>query len=54
VCFPNGFGDDGLPTGMSLLGRPFAEAKLTGIARRYQARTAHHAARPKLTASLAD
>ena len=44
--FPNGFGDNGLPTGIALLGRPFCEAKLTQIARGYQARTDFHRKRP--------
>lgn len=46
ICFPNGFGERGLPTGMSLLGRPFGEARLAGIVRAYQRRTEHHARRP--------
>jgi aspartyl-tRNA(Asn)/glutamyl-tRNA(Gln) amidotransferase subunit A len=55
VGLPNGFGDNGLPTGLSLLGGAFGEAKLTAIARRYQARTAHHRKHPMLvTASGAE
>jgi aspartyl-tRNA(Asn)/glutamyl-tRNA(Gln) amidotransferase subunit A len=46
--FPNGFGDNGLPTGIALLGRPFCEAKLTQIARGYQARTDFHRKRPPI------
>jgi len=49
IAIPSGFSDNGLPTGLSLLGRPFCEAKLAAIARAYQARTKHHRKRPKLT-----
>jgi aspartyl-tRNA(Asn)/glutamyl-tRNA(Gln) amidotransferase subunit A len=48
ISFPNGFGNDGLPTGCSLLGHPFAEAKLTAITRDYQRRSEFHLARPAL------
>ncbi len=48
ICFPNGFGNDGLPTSCSLLAHPFAEAKLTQIARDYQRRSEYHLARPAL------
>ncbi len=48
IGVPNGFGENGLPTGLSLLGRPFCEAKLTQIARGYQARTDFHTRRPTL------
>ncbi len=48
IGFPNGFGDRGLPSGISLLGRPFCEAKLTRIAKRYQSQTDFHKRRPKL------
>jgi aspartyl-tRNA(Asn)/glutamyl-tRNA(Gln) amidotransferase subunit A len=48
IGIPNGFGENGLPTGLTLLGRPFCEAKLTGIAKAYQARTAFHTRRPSL------
>ncbi len=48
IGFPNGFGEHGLPTGISLLGRPFAEAKLASIVRTYQTRTDFHERRPVL------
>ena len=51
IALPNGFGEHGLPTGLSLLGRPFCEAKLVQIARGYQARTDFHTRRPPLPAS---
>jgi aspartyl-tRNA(Asn)/glutamyl-tRNA(Gln) amidotransferase subunit A len=50
IGFPNGFGENGLPTGISLLGRPFGEAKLAAIARGYQTRTDFHTRRPTLEA----
>ncbi len=46
LAMPNGFGPKGLPTGLSLLGQPFAETRLTAIGERYQAQTSHHAMRP--------
>ncbi|HMD02376.1 MAG TPA: amidase [Candidatus Baltobacteraceae bacterium] len=52
IGFPNGFGENGLPTGMSLLGRPFCEVKLTRIVREYQTRTDFHTRRPKLTTTV--
>jgi aspartyl-tRNA(Asn)/glutamyl-tRNA(Gln) amidotransferase subunit A len=51
IGIPNGFGEHGLPTGLSLLGRPFCEAKLTAIAGQYQTRTRHHLRRPKLVSA---
>ncbi|MDQ2907720.1 MAG: amidase [Candidatus Eremiobacteraeota bacterium] len=51
IGLPNGFGVHGLPSGLSFLGGPFAEAKLTQIASGYQTRTDWHLRRPKLVAS---
>ena len=53
IAFSNGFGEHGLPTGISLLGRPFAEAKLASIVRTYQSRTDFHEKRPTLYAAAA-
>jgi len=53
LCVPNGFGERGLPTGLTFLGRPFEEAKLVAIRTQYQARTAFAAARPTLSAPAA-
>lgn len=50
LCYPNGFGDNGLPTGMSLLGGAFGEAKLSAIAKAFQARTDFHTRRPPVGA----
>ena len=49
IGFPNGFGPHGLPTGLSLLGRPFDEAKIVSIVRKFQRRTDFHARRPAMT-----
>jgi aspartyl-tRNA(Asn)/glutamyl-tRNA(Gln) amidotransferase subunit A len=48
IAVPNGFGPNGLPTGVAFLGRPFAEAKLSRVARGYQTRTDFHERRPAL------
>jgi aspartyl-tRNA(Asn)/glutamyl-tRNA(Gln) amidotransferase subunit A len=48
IAVPNGFGPNGLPTGVAFLGRPFAEAKLTRIAGGYQTRTDFHVKWPRL------
>jgi len=48
ICFPNGFGPSGLPTGASLLGRAFGESALATIASGYQTRTQFHAKRPPI------
>ena len=48
IGVPNGFGPNGLPTGLGLLGGAFAETRITAIAERYQALTLHHAMRPPL------
>ena len=46
ISVPNGFGQEGLPTGLHLLGRAFGEAELTAIGKEYQSRTDYHARRP--------
>lgn len=53
ACYPavavrNGFGDDGLPTGMLFMGKPFAETKILTLAKAYQDATGHHLRTPKL------
>ncbi len=52
LAMPNGFGDHGLPTNITLQGNAFAEARLTAIGKRYQQLTKHHAARPALVTAL--
>jgi aspartyl-tRNA(Asn)/glutamyl-tRNA(Gln) amidotransferase subunit A len=47
VFFPCGFGTDGLPVGLQLVGPPFSEALLVAIVSAYQRETGHHLKRPK-------
>lgn len=46
LSVPNGFGLDGLPTGLCFTARAFDEAKLIALGRAYQARTDWHRRRP--------
>ena len=46
ISMPNGFGSQGLPTALHLLGGPFREADLAAIGREYQRRTSFHLRRP--------
>ena len=48
LALPNGFGKDGLPTSLQLLGRAFSEAKLVAVADAYQELTDWHRRRPPL------
>ncbi|MGH7671907.1 MAG: amidase family protein, partial [Gemmatimonadales bacterium] len=48
ISVPNGFGVQGLPTGLAFAARAFDEAKLVTLARLYQARTDWHTRRPVL------
>lgn len=53
ACYPavalrHGFGEDGLPTGMIFLGKPFSESAILTLARAYQASTNHHMKTPDL------
>lgn len=48
MSVPNGFGDNGLPTGLAFISNAWNETKLTAIAAGYQARTKFHTMRPKL------
>ena len=50
VSVPNGFGVQGLPTGLSFAARAFDEAKLVMLARLYQSRTDWHTRRPPAAA----
>ena len=47
IFFPCGFGTDGLPVGLQLVGRPFSEPLLVAIASAYQRATGHHQERPR-------
>ncbi len=46
IFFPCGFGTDGLPVGLQLVGPPFSEPLLLALASAYQRETAHHTKRP--------
>lgn len=48
ISVPNGSGRHGLPTGLSFIGRAFAEPELISLAGEYQARTSWHRNRPPL------
>lgn len=48
LSVPNGFGENGLPTGLAFIGGAWSESKLTGIAKAYQSRTDFHTKRPSL------
>jgi aspartyl-tRNA(Asn)/glutamyl-tRNA(Gln) amidotransferase subunit A len=49
ISVPNGFGVQGLPTGLSFTARAFDEGKLMALARLYQGRTDWHRRQPTLT-----
>jgi aspartyl-tRNA(Asn)/glutamyl-tRNA(Gln) amidotransferase subunit A len=48
VMLPNGFGRNGLPLGMQILGRPFGEPTILRIGHAYEQATEWHTRRPKL------
>jgi aspartyl-tRNA(Asn)/glutamyl-tRNA(Gln) amidotransferase subunit A len=48
ISVPNGFDEDGLPTGLQLVGRAFAEARLLAVAAEYQQRTDWHERHPQV------
>jgi aspartyl-tRNA(Asn)/glutamyl-tRNA(Gln) amidotransferase subunit A len=52
LAMPNGFGDHGLPTSITLQGTAFNETRLTAIGKRYQTLTAFHRKRPPLVSTL--
>src|SRR4029079_5721820 len=47
IFFPCGFGTDGLPVGLQLVGPPFSEPLLLGLVAAYQRETGHHTKTPK-------
>jgi aspartyl-tRNA(Asn)/glutamyl-tRNA(Gln) amidotransferase subunit A len=49
IAVPNGFGIEGLPTGIQFTGRVWGEGKLIALARAYQAATEWHKKRPAFT-----
>jgi aspartyl-tRNA(Asn)/glutamyl-tRNA(Gln) amidotransferase subunit A len=50
---PNGFGRNGLPLGMQILGRPFGETTILRVGHAYERATDWHTRRPRLTAGAA-
>jgi aspartyl-tRNA(Asn)/glutamyl-tRNA(Gln) amidotransferase subunit A len=50
---PNGFGSQGLPLGMQIVGRPFDEMTILRIGHAYEQATEWHARRPRLVAGAA-
>jgi aspartyl-tRNA(Asn)/glutamyl-tRNA(Gln) amidotransferase subunit A len=47
IFFPCGFGSDGLPVGLQIVGPPFSEPLLVAIVSAYQRATGHHLKHPK-------
>jgi aspartyl-tRNA(Asn)/glutamyl-tRNA(Gln) amidotransferase subunit A len=47
IFFPCGFGSDGMPVGLQLVGPPFSEPLLVALAAAYQRATDHHTKRPR-------
>jgi aspartyl-tRNA(Asn)/glutamyl-tRNA(Gln) amidotransferase subunit A len=54
ISVPCGFDPAGLPIGLQLAGRPFAEARLLRLADAYQRDTDWHSRRPALAAAMAE
>jgi aspartyl-tRNA(Asn)/glutamyl-tRNA(Gln) amidotransferase subunit A len=48
LALPNGFGRNGLPLGMQILGRPFGEATILRVGHAYERATEWHTRRPPL------
>jgi aspartyl-tRNA(Asn)/glutamyl-tRNA(Gln) amidotransferase subunit A len=48
LSLPNGFGRNGLPLGLQIVGRPFGEATMLRIAHAYEQATEWHKQRPRL------
>jgi aspartyl-tRNA(Asn)/glutamyl-tRNA(Gln) amidotransferase subunit A len=49
ISVPNGFGENGLPTGLQFTGRAWSEARLIGIAEAYQKVTNWHEKQPPMS-----
>jgi aspartyl-tRNA(Asn)/glutamyl-tRNA(Gln) amidotransferase subunit A len=50
LALPNGFGRNGLPLGMQILGRPFGETTILRVGHAYERATEWHRRRPALVA----
>src|SRR6059036_1749233 len=48
LALPNGFGRNGLPLGMQIVGRPFGETTILRVGHAYECATAWHTRRPHL------
>jgi aspartyl-tRNA(Asn)/glutamyl-tRNA(Gln) amidotransferase subunit A len=48
LALPNGFGRNGLPLGMQVVGRPFGEPTILRIGQAYEGATEWHTRRPRL------
>lgn len=48
IGVPSGFSDEGLPTGIQFMGRPYDENIILGIAKMYQEHTRWHLEHPKM------
>lgn len=48
LSIPNGFGEEGLPTGLQFVGRAFSESHLLAIAQAYQQQTDWHCRHPTI------
>jgi len=53
LALPNGFGRNGLPLGLQILGRPFGETTILKIGHAYERATEWHTRRPALVAGAA-
>src|SRR5213594_3676833 len=53
LALPNGFGRNGLPLGMQIVGRPFGETSILRIGHAYERATEWHARRPPLVRGAA-
>jgi aspartyl-tRNA(Asn)/glutamyl-tRNA(Gln) amidotransferase subunit A len=53
LALPNGFGRNGLPLGMQILGRPFDESTILRVGHAYERATEWHTRRPKLVRGAA-
>jgi aspartyl-tRNA(Asn)/glutamyl-tRNA(Gln) amidotransferase subunit A len=53
LMLPNGFGENGLPLGMQILGRPFGEETILRVGHAYERATEWHTRRPSLVAGAA-
>jgi aspartyl-tRNA(Asn)/glutamyl-tRNA(Gln) amidotransferase subunit A len=53
LALPNGFGRNGLPLGMQIVGRPFGESTILQIGHAYERATEWHTRRPQLVPGAA-